>query len=64
MKGTKGSGNLFKNVFDVGFPVKAGSDPTSEFLEKVHVLERFVIYFNAREVAKLHEVRCDVSFAV
>ena len=46
MKGTKGRVNLFKNLFDVGFPVKGGCDTKSEVLEKVHVLERFDIYFN------------------
>ena len=50
-------------MFDVDFPVKGRSDPQSKVVETVHVLERFVIYFNGREVDKVQEVRCDVSFA-
>ena len=60
MKGTKGRVNLFKNVFDVGFSVKGGNCSQSEILEKVHVLEMFVIYFSGWEVANVLEVRYDV----
>ena len=63
MKATKERVNFFKNVFDVGFPVKGGSDPQSEVLEKIYVLKRFVIYFNRWEVDNVQEVRCDVNFA-
>ena len=64
IKGTKRRVNHFTNMFDMSFPVKAGSDPHSKVLEKVYVLERFVIYFNGgREVVNVQEVRYDVSFA-
>ena len=63
LKATKGRVNLFKNLFDVAFPVKDGSAPQSEVLEKIYVLERFVIYFNGSGCANVQEVRCDVSFA-
>ena len=46
IKGAKRRVNVFKNVFDVDFPVKGRSDPQSKVVETVHVLERFVIYFN------------------
>ena len=41
----KNEGHLSKNVFDVGFTVKGGRDPHSKILEKIHVFERFLIYF-------------------
>ena len=38
--------NVFKNMFDVGFPVKSWIDPQSEILEKVHILKRIDIHLD------------------
>ena len=56
VEGIEGRVNFFKNMFDVGFPVKSGSYPESEIFDKVHMRKRIVIYYDRWKVANSQDI--------